>query len=103
MSLDSYTTAEWEHKLADQLRSLRLRLNLQQSVVAEQADISLTALKNLESGHGATIKTLIKVLRVYHREDWLVSIAPQTTISPLQMLAKKEVRQRASGRKKTDV
>ncbi|OGQ98703.1 MAG: hypothetical protein A2505_01940 [Deltaproteobacteria bacterium RIFOXYD12_FULL_55_16] len=38
------------------------------------------------SGKGATLKTLIKTLRALDRADWLLSLAPLVSISPLQML-----------------
>jgi HipA N-terminal domain len=59
----------------------------------------LTAIKNLESGKGASLKTLIKRLRALNRADWLSSIAPVVSISPLQMLVAKPRRPRASGRR----
>jgi transcriptional regulator with XRE-family HTH domain len=95
---DTLTVEEWEFKLGEELRALRLRLNRQQSVVAAQAGVSLTALKNLESGKGANLKTLIRVLRAYRREDWLATLAPPVTISPLQMLNSKAPRVRARSR-----
>ena len=98
--VNAFTIEEWEQKIAEQLRSMRLRLNLTQTVVVEQAGISLTALKNLESGTGATLKTLIKVLRVYGREEWLNTLAPAVTISPIQMLQSKSPRMRATKCKK---
>jgi transcriptional regulator with XRE-family HTH domain len=98
MSNDTFTIEEWELKLGEQVREIRLRLNRQQSVVASQAGISVTALKNLESGKGANLKTLIKVLRTYHREEWLRTLAPPVTISPLQMLQSKVPRVRARTR-----
>ena len=102
MALDSYTTSEWQQKIGSQVRSIRLLRNIEQTVVAAQAGISVTAIKNLESGKGATIKTLIKVLRVYGREDWFNTLAPSITISPLQMLTLKSKRQRARGKKSED-
>ena len=87
-------------KLGDQIRAQRLRLNLEQVTVAGRADISVTAVKHLESGQGATIKTLIKVLKVLGRVEWLSTLAPPITISPMQMLSLKTQRQRA--RKKSD-
>jgi len=45
-----------------QLRALRLRANLDQRTLVEQAGIGMTVLKNPESGKGATVKTLIKML-----------------------------------------
>ena len=90
------TVDEWEFALGEQMRALRLRTNLDQISLAERAGVGLTAVKNLESGKGATIKTLIKILRALDRVDWLTSLAPQVSISPLQMLNAKPTRQRAS-------
>lgn len=90
---------EWEFVLGEQMRALRLRANLDQISLAERAGIGLTAVKNVESGKGATLKTLIKMLRVLDRADWLSSLAPPVSISPLQMLKAKPARQRASRRR----
>ena len=89
------TVEEWGTELGEQMRALRLRANLDQVSLAEQAGIGLTAIKNLESGKGATLKTLIKALRVLDRADWLGTLAPPVSISPLQMLKAKPARQRA--------
>ncbi|MPN44678.1 hypothetical protein SDC9_192243 [bioreactor metagenome] len=78
------------------MRALRLRADLDQISLAERAGVGLSAVKNIESGKGATLKTLIKILRVLDRADWLSSLAPPVSISPLQMLKAKSVRQRAS-------
>ena len=48
----SKTTEEWEAELGEQARNLRLRQNLDQQTLAERAGVGLSALKNLESGHG---------------------------------------------------
>ena len=96
------TVDEWAAELGEQMRALRLRTNLDQISMAERAGISLTAIKNLESGKGATLKTLIKALRVLDRTDWLSTLAPPVSISPLQMLKAKPVRQRASKRPRPD-
>jgi len=90
---------EWEFNLGEQMRALRLRANLDQITLAERAGIGLTALKNLESGKGATVKTLIKALRGLDRAAWLSSLAPPVSVSPLQMLKAKPARQRASRRR----
>ena len=93
------TVEEWESGLGEQMRALRLRANLDQISLAERAGIGLTAVKNLESGKGATIKTLIKALRALDRADWLLTPAPPVSITPLQMLKAKPARQRASRRR----
>lgn len=81
-----YTTSEWEAEVGRQVRTLRLQRNLDQRVLAERAAISHTTLKNLEAGRGATLGTLIKVVRALGRADWLEALAPNVTINPLQML-----------------
>jgi transcriptional regulator with XRE-family HTH domain len=103
MDTESLTTQEWEQKIGDQIRSLRLRKNIEQTKVANQSGVSLSALKNLESGKGASIKTLIKVLRVLDRVEWLTTLAPAITISPLQLLTRKNVRMRARQRKTDEI
>ena len=92
----SKTAEEWEAELGQQLRDLRLRQNINQQQLAEQAGIALNAVKNLESGKGSTVSTLVKVLRALGRSDWLATLAPAVTVSPLQMLKSRKVRQRAS-------
>lgn len=90
------TVDEWAFELGEQMRALRLRADLDQISLAERAGVGLSAVKNIESGKGATLKTLIKILRALDRADWLASLAPPVSISPLQMLKAKPVRQRAS-------
>ena len=98
---ESMTTEEWEATLGRQLRDLRLRQNVDQRQLAEQAGVALNVVKNLESGKGATIKSLVKVLRALGRVEWIESMAPAVSISPLQMLKSKPLRQRASRGKGT--
>jgi transcriptional regulator with XRE-family HTH domain len=87
---------EIEAQLGQQMRSLRLRRNLDQQTLASKADVGLSALKNIESGKGSTVRTLVRVLRALDRLDWLATLAPAVSISPLQLLQKKPLRQRAS-------
>ncbi len=97
------TTEEVEQKLGQQIRSLRLRKNLKQERLAEQAGVALSALKNLESGKGTALKTLIKALKALERLGWLDTLAPAVSISPLQMLHSKPPRQRASRKQRGHV
>jgi len=85
-----------EVELGRQLRILRLRLNLNQRQLADQAGIALNVVKNLEGGRGSTIRSLAQVLRVIDRADWLRTLAPAVSISPVQMLRTKAPRLRAS-------
>lgn len=90
------TASELETEFGRHLRDLRLRLNIDQRQLAARADVALNAVKHLEKGKGATVTSLIKVLRALGREEWLSTLAPQVSISPMQMLKSKPVRQRAS-------
>jgi len=89
MSAEQYnrTVHEWEAQLGAQVRAARIAADLDQATVAELADLSIGAVKNLEGGKGSSLKTLIRVLRVLDRTDWFDALAPPITISPLQMLA----------------
>jgi transcriptional regulator with XRE-family HTH domain len=90
------STNELEIGLGGQLRALRLRRNLDQQTLAANAGVALSALKNIESGKGSTVKTLLKVLRALDRLDWLATLSPAASISPLQLLKTQRPRQRAS-------
>jgi transcriptional regulator with XRE-family HTH domain len=94
-------TAELQGDLGRQLRLLRLRQSIDQRQLAREAGVALNVVKRLESGRGATLKSLIKVLRVLGRADWLGTLSPPVSISPLQMVKANATRQRASAKKKS--
>ena len=96
------TTSELMITLGQNLRDIRLRQNIDQRQLAERAAVALNVIKNLEGGKGATVTSLIKMLRALDREAWLDTLAPQISISPLQMLKQKPTRQRASKRTEAD-
>ena len=89
-------TDDWELEIGLQLRGLRLRQDLDKRTLAARAGVALNVVKHLEAGKGATLTSLIKVLRALGRADWLNSLAPPVSISPMQMLKRKPARQRAS-------
>ena len=93
-----HTTEEWAALLGESLKALRLDRNLDQRTLGARAGVSLHALKNLESGAGATVRTFVQVLRALGREEWLKSLAPVATINPLTMPRSARPRQRASRR-----
>ena len=93
---DRLTPKEWEAQLGEQLRGLRLRQNIDQRHLAKRAGVALNAVKNLEAGKGATLTSLVKVLRSLGRADWLNALAPAVSISPLQALKAKPARRRVS-------
>lgn len=89
------TPEEMELMLGGNIKALRLQKNLARKILCTRAGISENALRNLEGGKGATLKTLIKVLKALNRETWLEGIAPRTSINPLHLTKENEQRQRA--------
>lgn len=98
-----YTIGELEEILGSNIKRLRLVKNLDRQTLAEQAGVSVTALRHLEGGSGATTKTLLKVLRTLGKANWIESLAPVPSINPLHMMRIKGPRQRASKKLKLNV
>lgn len=88
------TTEEWEAELGRQLRSLRQRKEWNQRTLAEQAGVALNVVRRLEGGEGATLRSLIRVLKALDRTAWIENLAPPVKVSPLQLLKGKPTRQR---------
>jgi len=99
--MNDKTPDEWEVELGQQVRDVRLRQNIDQQRLAEQAGVALNVVKRLEGGKGTTVTSLIKILRALGRVEWLSTLAPAVSISPLQMLHEKPARQRASSTRGT--
>ena len=95
----SFTVEEHAQVLGESLQKLRILQNLTQNLLAERSGISVSAVKNLEGGRGATLHTLISVLRTLKRDDWLRSIAPVPTIHPFRAVRGATPRQRVRPRK----
>jgi transcriptional regulator with XRE-family HTH domain len=89
------TTEDLEARLGAHLRTLRLRQGLTQRQLAERAGVALTAVGHAETGRGATLRTFVRLLKALGRADWLGTLAPQVSISPVQMLRSEAPRQRA--------
>ncbi|MCB0963336.1 MAG: helix-turn-helix transcriptional regulator [Acidimicrobiales bacterium] len=100
----SRTTEEWEAEIGSQVRSLRLRADRTQADVARAANVSVSTLASLEHGEGSSLSTLVSVVRALDRADWLTTLEPPVTVSPLELLARRRgagptSRVRASGRR----
>ncbi|MEB0140132.1 MULTISPECIES: helix-turn-helix transcriptional regulator [unclassified Undibacterium] len=93
--MNQLNNEELESLLGETIKRIRLLKNIDQQTLCAQAGLSVTALKNLETGHGASVKTLIKVLRGLGKTEWLQSLSPIATINPMTLLANQAPRQRA--------
>ncbi len=86
---------EWEMRIGEQVRDLRLRQNLTQLEVARRANIDRTTVGRIESGHGGSIASLVQIARALDREAWLDSLAPPVpTVSPIEQLRAQRARRR---------
>lgn len=81
------TVEEWEVEVGAQFRTARLAADLDQVALAELAGVSVGAVRNLERGAGSSLATVIRVARALGRTDWLMSLAPEVGVSPLDALA----------------
>lgn len=88
----------WELYLGEQLRRLRLQKNMSQLEVAERLDLNVNTVARFEKGKGSSLETFIKLLRLYGKDQWLRTIAPQASVSPIQQLQLGHQRQRAGKR-----
>ena len=66
---------------------------------AERLGISVGTVSRIENGSGSSLETLIRLIQLYGKEQWLESIAPQATISPIQQFQLGHQRQRVRERK----
>jgi transcriptional regulator with XRE-family HTH domain len=88
------TTPEWLTEIGTALRQRRIRANLTQEELARRSDVGLSALKHLESGTGANLTSLVKVVRALGCEDWLAALTPppEPAVSPMQLLRARQHR-----------
>jgi transcriptional regulator with XRE-family HTH domain len=85
---------ELQATLGERLKRLRLNRNFDQKATAEKAGISERALRNLESGHGSTVETLLRVLKALDYLQGIDMLAPEPSVNPLQLLHQRKAPQR---------
>lgn len=95
----SKTTRELEAELGELLRAARLRQNISQRHLSDLAGVALGSIRNLENGQGATVATLVRMVRALKLDGWLSGLQPVVSISPMRMLKAKQPRQRARKQK----
>lgn len=82
------------------VRRLRIDRRLTQNELAELANVSVGALKNLENGRGSNTTTLVRVVHALGQDQWLDALAPSvTSFNPLDLLqARSSTKRRAPRR-----
>lgn len=93
------TPDELQVRLGEQIRRLRLGLDLDQLTLAERAGVSEKALRNLEAGRGSNVATLLQVIQALDALDWLQALAPAASVSPMALLRQRPEPRRVSRRR----
>jgi transcriptional regulator with XRE-family HTH domain len=93
-----------ERALGSAVRALRISRELTREEVARRANVSLGAVRNLETGSGSTIATLVQVVHALDADGWLTALTPAPPpFSPLAVLEQvnreRKVRQRVRPRR----
>ena len=85
---------ELEETLGAAVRALRLDRRLTQFELAERANVSLGAVKNLEAGRGSTTTTLVRVVHAFGQDSWLELLRPvRPSFNPLDLADQRRARQ----------
>lgn len=77
------------------MRQLRIRSGLTQQELAAQANTGVRAIRNLETGAGTMLETLIRALAAMNSAHELQAIAPLPSVSPMAQLRQSRRPQRA--------
>ena len=96
------TKKEILQKMGESLRARRLFLNLTREVAAAQSGISVSTVKNIESGRGGSMWALVSLCRTYGHTNWVHELAPEEQIDHQIALITHTERKRASRVKKEE-
>ncbi len=95
-------------RIGERLKNLRLRQNLTQKELADQAQISVSSIKKIENGEIGTFDSLMRVLRILGELDVLTPLMREVTMSPNEYLKfvetlKKKQRRRVTSSSRKDL
>ena len=105
--IHSLSDTQVQKRIGEKLKSVRLRQNITQKSLAEEADISLSSIKKIENGEIGSFESLLRVMRVLGELDTIQSLITEEQLSPseyyeLVNAGKKSSRKRAVGKIKTE-
>jgi transcriptional regulator with XRE-family HTH domain len=94
------TPQELQTELGKRLRELRLQRNLDKRATAEKAGIAEKSLRNLETGRGSSVETLLRTLKALDYLEGIEMLAPKPSVNPLALLRTAKPRSRARHRRR---
>lgn len=97
-----------QQKIGDRMKSLRLRQNITQEDLADDAQVSLSSIKKIEKGEIGSFESFIRVLRILGRLEIFNSLTEDEQMSPNEYYefvnsAKKKMRKRATKVKSNNI
>ena len=76
-----------EQQLGLALRRRRVAQSITREALADRANVSVGALRNLETGAGANVTTLVRAVHALGADDWLTQLEPAPEpFSPLAVV-----------------
>lgn len=93
MRLDAIirSTPEWEAEIGRRIRVARKAQRMTQQELADRSNVSRSAIKYLESGHGSSLATFLNVIRALGLDESLEEVfAVLSSVSPLAILQAKK-------------
>ncbi len=96
-----------QKRIGERLKSIRLKQNITQKSLAEEADISLSSIKNIENGKIGSFESLLRTMRILGELDAFRTLVAEEELSPgeyyeLVNANKKVSRKRAAGKIRTE-
>ena len=87
-------------EVGERVRRERLNQNLTQEELARTAGIGRIVLTRIEGGKGATLRSLLKILRALGKISQIDAFLPEPGVSPVQLAASEgHERREATGRR----
>ena len=84
-------------ELGERLTQHRIRLQMTQAQLANQAGISKRTVERIESGYSAQMSSIIRIFRVLDLMENLDQLIPESGPKPMELLKqKRKIRVRAS-------
>lgn len=107
MDIYSLSDSVIRQRMGDKIKKMRLRQNITQADLADEAQISLSSVKKIENGEIGTFDTLLRILRVLGSLDSLQTLVREDEMSPNEYYefvnsAKRKIRKRAVSRNNND-
>lgn len=102
-NMDMMSDATILAKIGERLKALRLKQNITQMSLANEANVSLSVIKNIEKGQIRSFDAFLRLLRTLGQLEVLMPLVKEQQLSPneyYELMQKAEVhqRKRASGK-----